>query len=69
MEKTYIGDGVYASNDGYAVCLETDRRLQREEMDKIYLDLGMILNLHRYIEKEFNVKITMERIKNGNNNS
>ncbi len=63
MEKEYIGDGVYVSNDGYAICLETDRRMQREEMDKIYLDLGMILNLHRYIEKELNVKITMEKLK------
>ncbi len=69
MEKEYIGDGVYVSNDGYAICLETDRRMQREEMDKIYLDLGMILDLHKYIEKEFKVKITMERNEDGNSNS
>lgn len=63
MEKKYIGDGVYISNDGYAICLETDRGIVREEMDKIYLDLEMLLNLHKYIEKEFNVKITMEKNK------
>lgn len=68
MEKKYIGDGVYISNDGYAICLETDRRMQREEMDKIYLDLYSLTAFLKYVEQEWKLKITMERIEDGNNN-
>lgn len=69
MEKIYIGDGVYVSNDGFQICLETDRRINREEMDKIYLDMEIIINLFRYIEKEFNVNIIMERCEDGSDNN
>lgn len=35
MEETYLGDGVYASFDGYQICLRAPRE---HGDDKVYLE-------------------------------
>lgn len=49
-EKQYIGDGVYISNDGWHVILETERE---NGTNIIYLELNLYLELKRYAEKTF----------------
>lgn len=45
--ETYLGDGLYASFDGYQICL----RAPRVEGDhKVYLELPVILAFLKYIE-------------------
>ena len=51
--KTYIGDGVYLSNDGYHIILETERFGQAVE---IYLDLGVYLLLRKNGDEFFQLK-------------
>lgn len=50
--KQYIGDGVYTSDDGHHIILQTDG-------NKIYLDDTAIEGLIMYIEKQRNVDITI----------
>lgn len=38
----YIGDGVYASYDGYQICLATDRG---KGLEKIYLEPAVLISL------------------------
>lgn len=61
-DKTYLGDGVYASNDGFHIILKTDGA------SPIYLDGEVITSLLRYIERIKNVTIKVtkkEEIKPG----
>jgi hypothetical protein len=45
-DETYIGDGVYASFDGYQIWLRTDRGAEGDHM--IALDAGVYANLLKY---------------------
>lgn len=56
-KKVYLGDGVYASNDGWQIVLEVEGR------GAIYLELGVFNELLKYAEKFWDVKITAEKIK------
>lgn len=46
-ENIYIGDGVYASIDGYHVILSTERDGRTE---KIYMDEKVLSNFENYIK-------------------
>lgn len=46
--KHYIGDGVYASYDGYQIKLETDRI---DHVAEIYLEPQVWFNLEAYVKK------------------
>lgn len=49
IEDEYLGDGVYASFDGYHICL--DLRCQDNGATKIYLDPQVISSLEAYIKR------------------
>jgi hypothetical protein len=61
-EKVYIGDGVFASNDGMHVILETERE---NGINIIYLDDVVLDQLFRYIERIHGVEITMKEKSKG----
>lgn len=50
MKETYIGDGVYASYDGFQVVLKTQDNI-------IYLDSHTLRGLMQYMEAVFEVKM------------
>lgn len=47
ITKTYLGDGVYATFDGFQIELSTERDGRTE---KIFLDPIVLANLNRYVE-------------------
>jgi len=49
-QKVYIGDGVYASFDGYQIRLTTETGMG-VPTNTIYLELGLFPVLKRYVEK------------------
>ena len=49
MEERYLGDGVYASYDGYQIWLDT--RAQ-EPVNRIALEPSVLSHLHQF-EKDF----------------
>ena len=49
MEKTYLGDGVYASVDGIKVALTTDNGFGYTT-NTIYLEAGVIKSLLRFFK-------------------
>lgn len=51
-EKIYLGDGVYMSDEGFQIRLETHRPFGREENDVIYLDRDMITKLYAFIKSQ-----------------
>lgn len=58
MEKTYLGDGVYAYFDGFHIVLETNRG---SHIDQIYLEDSVINSLFKLVEKSFKCRIKVER--------
>lgn len=58
-EKLYIGDGVYAADDGYHIVLTTENGLGIQ--NTVYLDSSVLQSLMNYIELARGVKITVER--------
>lgn len=54
FEKMYIGDGVYASFDGYHIVLTT------QEGETIYLEADVFVNLIKYAEKVLKIKFTAQ---------
>lgn len=55
-EKSYIGDGVYVSFDGWHVVLTTVREAGHEEHEEtIYLEPSVYLALKRYADKAFGI--------------
>ena len=53
-QKVYIGDGVYASTDGYGVWLQTERINEvtgRALTHEIYLEPAVYQALRNYVER------------------
>lgn len=50
--ETYIGDGVYASHDGYQIWLRTGRESGLPD-ERIALDPGTYASLEAYAERLF----------------
>jgi hypothetical protein len=50
-EKQYIGNGVYLSDDGYHIILETDNG--HETKNIIYLDYSVYMLLRKIADKFF----------------
>ena len=49
-DKSYLGDGVYVSNDGFAITLTTENGLSAT--NTIYLEPQLIRNLVLYCERK-----------------
>ena len=49
IKKEYLGDGVYASYDGFYINLTTENGI--EVTNKIYLEDTVIASLERFIKK------------------
>ena len=49
--KAYLGDGIYASFDGHAIRLETQRFRQDGKSDEIFLELSEYKALVSFAEK------------------
>jgi hypothetical protein len=50
--ETYLGDGVYASYDGYQLIV-------RAEMNEVFIDANVLDSLFRYLEKVTKKKIVI----------
>lgn len=48
-EKVYLGDGVYAQNDGFGIILTTENGICAT--NTIYLEPDLITKLYDYIQK------------------
>lgn len=57
-DKTYLGDDLYASDDGFQICLTAQRGYVNHE---VYLDPGVLLKFFRFVEKTRNIKIVIKR--------
>lgn len=58
--EEYLGDGLYASDDGFMIIL----RAPREESDHwVGLESDVIERFLRFIEEARGVKITIERVE------
>lgn len=55
MNQVYLGDSVYASNDGFHIVLTADRNI-------IYLDDNVVGALLKYIEHEHGVQIQVKKL-------
>lgn len=55
--KTYIGDGVYVSYDGYQLKLETERE---NGTDEIYLDPSIWQMLLRHVKSLDREELTLK---------
>lgn len=55
--KTYLGDGLYAFNDGFQYGLTTERYGRWET---VYLDPEVLAAFFRYLEKCAGIKISTE---------
>lgn len=53
QEERYIGDGVYASFDGYQIKLRTNREFGDHE---IYLEPGAFMSLMRFGEQIWKIE-------------
>lgn len=58
-KRQYIGDSVYADNDGYSLILCTNNGYQDE--NTIYLEPEVVENLLAYLQVLHNVKITITK--------
>lgn len=47
--KVYLGDGVYAANDGFSIILTTENGVS--VTNKIYLEPSVWVSLLRYVDK------------------
>lgn len=56
--KRYLGDGLYASDDGYQLCLSASNGI--ETHDEVYLDGDVLVSLFRYLEEKRNISITVK---------
>lgn len=56
MNETYLGDGVYATYDGYHIVLQTGGK-------EIFLDSHVQQSLIRFMEKIHGVKIEVHKDK------
>lgn len=57
--KDYLGDGVYASDDGYHIILETSNGVSTT--NQIYLESNVIQSLINFIARARNLEITAKR--------
>ena len=60
MKQFYIGDGVYAEDQGFQIRLFTQRVLNIEH--EIYLEPEAITTLFKFLEATRGLKITVERV-------
>jgi hypothetical protein len=59
-KETYLGDGLYASDDGFQIKL----RAPRENGDHVvYLEPEVVHEFMRFLEKARGLKITAEKLK------
>ncbi len=54
MQRTYLGDGLYASFDGYQIALAASNGIH--DTNTVYLEPGVIKSLMKYIESLNNKK-------------
>ena len=54
-QQTYLGDGVYASFDGYQIWLRVDREFGHVE--QIALEPDVIIQLTAYADKVYNAGV------------
>ena len=59
MSKQYIGDGVYVSDDGFQILLETERE---NGTDKIYLEPQVFEGLCQYVARIWGVDIIVKEL-------
>lgn len=58
IQKAYLGDGVYAADNGWEILIETERENGRSY---IYLDDAVLDSLLRLVERTRGLKIRIER--------
>lgn len=61
-DSTYLGDSVYAQDDGHMVRLVTWNGYPDDPRNEIFLESSVIQSLMNFIEQKRNVKITVERL-------
>lgn len=59
IPKAYIGDSVYADNDGYHITLTTENGYGAS--NTIHMEDQVFLNLCRYIEQMWDIKISISK--------
>ena len=47
-DEHYLGDGLYASYDGYQIQLRAPRELSLDD-SMVYLDPGVLINFFKYV--------------------
>ena len=55
MEKTYLGDGLYAKFDGHQFELTAENGI--DVSNRVFLDDSVLVSFFRYVEKAHKVKI------------
>jgi hypothetical protein len=60
-KEVYLGDGLYASYDGYHLCLRAPRGYDDHE---VFLEPAILQEFLSFIEKTFNVKIEVKKVTN-----
>lgn len=50
MNKTYLGDSVYAEFDGFSIVLTTENGLPSDPSNRIVLDDSVIQALNNYVQ-------------------
>ena len=55
QENAYLGDGVYASFDGFQIWLAVNHH----ENKQVAMEPGVLLSLLSYAERVYNLKITV----------
>jgi len=57
--KEYLGDGLYAAFDGYHIVLSAEDGIRAT--DTVYLEDGVLNTFFRYVERIYNVEITVKK--------
>jgi len=57
-DEHYLGDGLYASYDGYQIQLRAPRELSLDD-SMVYLDPGVLINFFKYVERTLDIEITL----------
>lgn len=61
-KETYLGDGLYAFDDGYSIGLRAPRGNGNDHI--VYLEPAVLLDFFKYVEKARNLKIVVTRNTN-----
>lgn len=63
IKRTYLGDGLYAADDGYQILLIAPRASGVEHY--VALEPRVLEEFFRYIERNAGIKITVTKVESG----